>query len=192
MKLSDYARKVGVTYKTAYRWYKAGKLKGYQVDTGTIIIEDDKTVPEKVVVYARVSSSENGDDLASQAERLTTYCIAKGYQVQQVVKEVGSGVNDSRPKFLSLLADARVTRIVVERQDRATRFGFRYLETLLEAQHRQIEVVNLAEDGREELLQDLVAVVYSFCARLYGQRRAKRKIERITAELERADADAAR
>jgi putative resolvase len=138
-------------------------------------------------VYARVSSSENRDNLATQAERLTAYCMAKGYQVQQVVKEVGSGVNDSRPKFLSLLADASVTRIVVEHKDRATRFGFRYLETLLQQQHRQIEVVNLAADGQEDLLQDLVAVVYSFCARLYGQRRAKRKTERITAELQRDD-----
>jgi putative resolvase len=190
MKLSDYARKVGITYKTAYRWYKAGRLKGYQVDTGTIIIEEEKPLSEKVVVYARVSSSENRDNLASQAERLTAYCMAKGYQVQQVVKEVGSGVNDSRPKFLGLLADTSVTRIVVEHKDRATRFGFRYLETLLEQQHRQIEVVNLAADGQEDLLEDLVAVVYSFCARLYGPRRAKRKTERITAELAREENDA--
>jgi|SRR5688572_20212734 putative resolvase len=189
MKLSEYARKVGVTYKTAWLWYKAGKLKGRQMDTGTIIIEpDEKPVrEEKVVVYARVSSSENRDNLAAQAERLVLYCTAKGYQVHQVVKEVGSGVNDSRPKFLALLADEKVTRIVVEHKDRATRFGFRYLETLLEKQRRTIEVVNLAEDGQADLLSDLVAIVYSFCARLYGQRRAKRKTERITAELQAHD-----
>jgi putative resolvase len=189
MKLSEYARKVGVTYKTAWLWYKAGKLKGRQMDTGTIIIEpDEKPVrEEKVVVYARVSSSENRDNLAAQAERLVLYCTAKGYQVHQVVKEVGSGVNDSRPKFLALLADEKVTRIVVEHKDRATRFGFRYLETLLEKQRRTIEVVNLAEDGQADLLSELVAIVYSFCARLYGQRRAKRKTERITAELQAHD-----
>jgi putative resolvase len=45
MKLHDYARKVGVTYKTAWRWYKAGKLKGYQMDTGTIIVEADEPAP---------------------------------------------------------------------------------------------------------------------------------------------------
>ena len=52
MKLSAYARKVGVSYKTALKWYKAGKLKGYQMDTGTIIVEpDEKPVrPEQVVV----------------------------------------------------------------------------------------------------------------------------------------------
>jgi len=190
MKLSDYAHKVGVTYKTAYRWYKAGKLKGYQMDTGTIIIEEERQATEKVAIYARVSSSENRDNLASQAERLTAYCTAKGYQIAQVVKEVGSGVNDGRVKFLALLGDSSITRIVVEHKDRATRFGFRYLQTLLEQQGRTIEVVNLAEGVQEDLLSDLTAIIYSFCARLYGQRRAKRKTERITAELQREDSDA--
>lgn len=189
MKLSDYARKVGMNYKTAWLWYKAGKLKGYQMDTGTIIVEEAEKAHaiEKVAVYARVSSSENRDNLAAQAERLVGYCMAKGYQVHQVVKEVGSGVNDSRPKFLALLADPSVTRIVVEHKDRATRFRFRYLETLLAQQERIIEVVNLADNGQEDLMGDLVAIVNLLCARLYGQRRAKRKTERITSELQAND-----
>jgi putative resolvase len=188
MKLSDYAHKIGVTYKTAYRWYKAGKIRGYQMDTGTIIIEQtDAARPERVAVYARVSSSENKDNLEAQAERLVHYCEAKGYQIHRVVKEVGSGVADNRQKFLALLGDPTITRIVVEHKDRSTRFGFRYLEVLLELQGRSMEVVNLADDGREDLLDDLVAIVYSFCARLYGQRRAKRKAERVTEALSHDD-----
>ncbi len=191
MKLNDYAKKVGVTYKTAYRWFKAGKLRGYQMDTGTIIVtQDQPVVAHRTAVYARVSSSENKADLDTQAERLVRYCQAKGYQIDRVVKEVGSGVNDDRKKFLAVLADEQITRIVVEHKDRATRFGFRYIETLLEQQGREIEVVNLAEDEREGLLDDLVAVVHSFCTRLYGQRRGQRKTERITAELRRDDPDA--
>ena len=185
MKLSAYARKVGVSYKTALKWYHAGRIKGQQMDTGTILIDEDKPISlEVTAVYARVSSSEKRDHLASQAERLVGYCMAKGYRIDRVVKEVGSGVNDSRPKFLALLADPTVTRIVVEHKDRATRFGFRYLETL---QARTIEVVNVAENSQADLLADLVAIVYSFCARSYGPRRAKRKTERIRAELQADD-----
>jgi putative resolvase len=188
MKLSHYAHKVGVTYKTAYRWFKAGKLRGYQMDTGTIIItEDQPLVPPRTAVYARVSSRANSAQLDTQVERLVRYCEAKGYQIERIVKEVGSGVDDGRQKFLALLADESVTRIVVAHQDRATRFGFGYLETLLEQQGRTIEVVNLAEDEREGLLDDLRAVVYSFCVRLYGPRRAPRKSEQLMAELKRAD-----
>ena len=90
----------------------------------------------------------------------------------------------SRPKLLALLKDTSVTRIVLEHRDRLTRFGFHYLEALLQAQGRTIEVVNLAENDKEDLITDLVAIVYSFTARLYGQRRAKRKTERIAAELQ--------
>lgn len=191
MKLSDYAKKVGVTYKTAYRWFKAGKLRGYQMDTGTIIVTEDKpAVVQRTAVYVRVSSSENRANLDTQAEQLVRYCQAKGYQIHRVVKEVGSGVNDGRQKFLALLTDKEITRIVVEHKDRATRFGFRYIEALLEQQGREIEVVNLAEDEREGLLDDLVAVIHSFCVRLYGQRRGQRKGERMTAELKRDDGDA--
>jgi predicted site-specific integrase-resolvase len=147
--------------------------------TGTVVItEDENRAPsEKVAIYARVSSS-------TQADRLAAYCAAKGWQVHQVIKEVGSGVNDGRNKLLKLLAETSITVIVVEHKDRLTRFGFNYIKTLLETQGRRIEVVNLAANGKASLLSDLVSIIYSFCARLYGQRRAKRKTEQITRQLE--------
>ena len=199
MKLSDYAKKIGISYRTAWRWFKTGKISGYQMDTGTIIItespglsakrietnESEKT--QKVAIYARVSSSENKSNLDTQTERLKDYCAAKGYQVHKVVKEIGSGVNDNRQKLLKLLSDASITTIVVEHKDRLTRFGFRYIDTLLSQNERHIEVVNLADDGRDDLLDDLVAIIYSFCARLYGQRRAKRKTEMIVKEIEQCN-----
>ena len=113
----------------------------------------------------------------------------KGYQVAQMVKEIASGVNDSRPKLLALLKDRSTTRIVVEHKDRLTRFGFGYSETLLALQGRTIEVVNLAENDKEDLLHDLASIVYSFCARLYRQRRAKRKTERLVEQLQARDDD---
>jgi putative resolvase len=191
MKLSQYARKVGVTYRTAFRWWQNGQIKGYQLPSGTIVVteaEELKTLqPGLVAIYARVSSHEHRANLERQAERLEAYCAARGYQVSKVVKEIGSGVNDNRAKFLALLEDQSMTTIVVEHKDRATRFGFRYLDTLLRGQGRTLEVVNLAENKREDLLADLVSIVSSFAARLYGQRRAKRKTEAIVKQLQEAD-----
>jgi putative resolvase len=189
MKLSQYAKQQGISYRTALRWFRNGTIKGYQAPTGTIIVFDDEPQPtsHKTAIYARVSSAEHKENLERQAERLTQYCIVRGYQVTQVVKEIASGVNDSRPKLLSLLKDTSITRIVVEHKDRLTRFGFRYVETLLEAQGRTIEVVNVAENDKEDLIADLVAIVYSFTARLYGQRRAKRKTEAFVEQLQSED-----
>ena len=146
--------------------------------------QETHAVPQRVAIYARVSSHEQQANLDRQAERLISYCAAKGYQLNRVVKEIASGVNDSRPKLLALLEDQTITLIVVEHQDRLTRFGFRYLETLLQGQGRRLEVVNEAGDETEDLLADLTSIIYSFCARLYGQRRAKRKTEAIVKELE--------
>jgi putative resolvase len=190
MKLSQYAKQQGISYSTALRWWKAGQIKGYQAPSGTIIVQADEPHErtQKVAIYARVSTASHKANLERQAERLMQYCSARGYQVSQVVKEIASGVNDSRPKLLSLLKDTSITHIVVEHRDCLTRFGFHYLETLLQAQGRTIEVVNVAENDKEDLIADLVAIVYSFTARLYGQRRAKRKAERIVAELEVEDA----
>jgi len=189
MKLSTYAKTLGISYFTAWRWFKAGRIKGYQAETGTVIITEPtpQTIKEptagKAVIYARVSATENKSNLESQAERLSSYCLAKGYQITQIVKEIGSGVNDSRPKYLKLLTDPSITIIVIEHKDRLTRFGFNSIEKLLLMQGRRIEVVNLAENGKEDLLQDFVSIITSFCARLYGQRRSKRKTEKIIEEL---------
>jgi putative resolvase len=197
MKLSVYARQLGISYHTAWRWFQAGRIAGYQADTGTIIVTEPLSpdtpvlVRPKVVIYTRVSAAENKSNLETQAGRLQDYCAAKGWPVAQVVKEIGSGVNDNRPKLLKLLTDPTVTLIVVEHKDRLTRFGFNYIEQLLVMQGRRFEVINQADastglsagNGKEDLIQDFVSIVTSFCARLYGGRRCKRKTERIIAEL---------
>jgi putative resolvase len=202
MKLSVYARKLGISYRTAWRWFKAGTIRGYQTPTGTIIITEPvgEAIPsatqQKTAIYARVPAVENQDKLEGQTKRLLDYCAANGYRVNTVVKEIGSGLNDARPKLLKLLTDPSITLIVVEQKDRLTRFGFNYIEQLLAMQGRHIEVINrsteadggsLAQNGREDLVQDLVSIVTSFCARLYGPGRSKRKTERILAELRPED-----
>ncbi len=191
MKLSEYAKQQGVRYETAWRWFQDGKIKGHRVGAHTIMIDEGMqatpATQQKVAVYARVSSAENKPNLDSQAERLVAYCMAKGYQVSKVVKEVGSGVNDARPKFLALLEDRSMTTIVVEHKDRASRFGVRYIDALLRVQGRSLEIVNLSENGTEDLLADLTSIIYSFCARLYGQRRATRKTETIVKQLSAKD-----
>ena len=170
MKLSQYAKQQGISYSTALRWWHQGVIRGYQAPSGTIIVETEgkqAASEERVAIYARVSEASHRENLERQAERLTQYCTIRGYRVVKVVKEVGSGVNDSRPKLLSLLRDPLITRVVVEHKDRLTRFGFRYIETLLEIQGRTIEVVNPAENSKEDLLHDVASIVYSICARLY-------------------------
>src|SRR5256712_11045305 len=197
MKLSSYAKKLGIHYNTAYRMFKRGQIAGYQLPTGTVIIEEPvaqrvilEPRPPFVAVYARVSSSENKQNLDTQAERLISWCNAQGWSVSQVVKECGSGINDQRPKFLALLSNPHIGRIVVEHKDRASRFGVAYIQTLLAMQERELVVVNTADTAQDDLMGDFVAIITSFAARLYGRRRAKRKTEQVLAALQRNGEDA--
>jgi putative resolvase len=75
-------------------------------------------------------------------------------------------------------------RIVVEHQDRASRFGVAYIQTLLAVQQRELVVVNSAPTAEEDLMSDLVSIITSFVARLYGRRRAKRKTDQVLAALQ--------
>ncbi|MGL6342253.1 MAG: IS607 family transposase [Waterburya sp.] len=176
MKLSDYAKSKGISYRTAWRMWKRGELKASQLPTGTIVVDTSVSV-SGVVIYVRVSSSENKSNLDSQADRLKRYCEAKGYQIIRIVKEIGSGVNDNRKKLVDLLNQDDYHLIVVEHKDRLTRVGFNYLKVLLNKQGKDIEVVNLAEEEGSDIMQDFISIITSFCARIYGLRRRKRKTE---------------
>jgi predicted site-specific integrase-resolvase len=167
--------------------WKRGEIAGYQLVSGTVIVnqpEQESHVTRKVAIYARVSNSESKKNLDTQAERLVAWCMMQGWSGVQVVKECGSGVNDQRPRFLALLADPSITHIVVEHQDRASRFGVAYIQTLLAIQQRELVVVNSAQTAEEDLMSDLVSIITSFVARLYGWRRAKRKTEQVLAALQ--------
>lgn len=188
MKLAKYAKKCGVTYRTAWSWYKSGKIPGAkQMPSGTIIIPEEEIIDNdqanSVGIYARVSSSENKDNLDSQAKRLEDYCVARGYRVVKVVKEIGSGVNDKRKKLEKLLLDRKIKKIVVEHSDRFSRFGINYISKLMELDGRSLEIVNKQGSDKDDLMQDFVSIITSFVARLYGLRRSKRRTEKLIAQL---------
>jgi len=180
MRLSVYAKKTGVTYKTAFRWWKAGKLDAYQMDTGTIIVREPATSAEQlqVALYARISSADQKEDLERQMQRLKDYAASKGYQVTKMVSELASGLNDRRPKLMKLLTDASVGIVVIEHRDRLTRFGFNYIEQLMQMQGRRLEVI-FPSDTDNDLVDDFIAVITSMASRIYGRRTSKRRAEKI-------------
>ena len=189
MKLSDYAKQQGVSYRTAHRMWKRGELKGRQLSTGTILI-DTTTAVEGAIVYARVSSAQNKSNLESQALRVERYCIARGYRIVGVVKEVGSGVNDSRKKLIKVFERSDYNLIVCEHKDRLSRVGFHYIKVLLNQMGKDVEVINEAREEQSDLMSDFISIITSFCARIYGLRRQKRRTECIIKCLENKESEA--
>ena len=186
MKLSAWAKKQGIGYRAVWDMFRRGEIPlAYKLPTGTIIIPEEENVgkPDYTVCYARVSSSQNKKNLDSQMERLNAFRAASGYIVRESVKECASGLNDKRPELCRILSSGKATKIIVGHKDRLTRFGFDYLQILLTDQGCEIIVTNEAENSRDDLLQDLVSIITSFCAGIYGQRRCERKTETIIRAL---------
>lgn len=160
-------------------------MKGHQLPSGTIIItSEENSKPDLIAcIYARVSSAQNKENLERQAERLKDYAIARGYKIYKIVKEIGSGLNDNRKQLAKILVDPNYNILIVEHKDRLARFGTNYLEILLKELDKKLEIVNQSEEKQDELMDDLIAIITSFCSRIYGLRKSKRKTEKIIAEL---------
>ena len=183
MKLSDWARKEGITYKTAWLWWKAGTLpvKATQMASGTILVEEQtKPRNETAAVYARVSSSDQKGDLDGQVARVVRALNDKNIPVVKTVVEIGSGLNGHRPKLISLLSDSTITVIAVEHRDRLMRFGVEYVEAALASTQRRLVVIE-EDEVTDDLDSDMIEVLTSFCARLYGRRSARNRAKKAMA-----------
>ena len=191
MKLSAWAKKQGICYLTAYKWFKAGKIPGaIQYDSGTILVSDDPLSVSndnvKCVIYCRVSNQSRKKELNYQVKRCEEFAQAQGISVDKVFKEVASGMNDKRRELIKML-DYKPQIILIENKDRLTRFGFNYLENLLNKLNCKIIVINAENEDEADLMKDLVSIITSFCCRLYGLRRTKNKVDKIKKVLDEKD-----
>ena len=137
------------------------------------------------MVYARVSSADQKDDLDRQVGRVVEWVTERGFRPDEVVKEIGSGLNGNRRLLRQLVADHTVSMVVVEHRERLCRFGFEYVEAALAGRGARILVM---EDNEleDDLVRDVTEVMTSLCARLYGRRSAKRRAERALAAAREA------
>ena len=117
--------------------------------------------------------------------RLTEWATGSGYEVARVVTEVGSGLNGKRPKLCPVLSDRCVTVIVVEHRDRLARFGVGHLEAALAARGRGHR--GEAGESTEDLVGDMIEVLTSLCARLYGRRGARNRAMRAVTATKQPD-----
>ncbi len=187
MKLAEWARANGVHPKTAYRWWREGILPVPARKVGPRTILVDTAVGDSagaVGLYARVSSHDQREDLERQVARISDWAAKAGTRVVRVESEVGSGVNGARPKVRRLLADPRVSLVVVEHRDRLGRMNTELVEAALAAAGRRLVVLDEGE-VTDDLVRDMVEVLTWFCARLYGRRSARNRAEKALRCAER-------
>ena len=190
-KPKDFAELLGVSVKTLQRWDHDGILKANRTPTdrryytydqylqfkGINTVEDNR----EIVIYARVSTRNQKDDLKNQIEFLKTFCNSKGMIVSQCIEDYGSGLNYNRKKWNQLLNEVmenKIKTIVISNKDRFIRFGYDWFEKFCEKFHTSIIVVNNETlSPNEELVQDIISILHVFSCRLYGLRKYKKQIK---------------
>lgn len=185
--ISEFARRIGRSPSTVRRWDREGVLTTKRFPSGHRFFDEDDVrsvlgiAAEKrlTVVYCRVSSHGQKDDLQSQIQAMEQYCLSSGIPVDEWIKEVGGGMNFKRKQFLDLVdrvASGEISRLIVAHKDRLVRFGFDLLDHLAKKNGCVIEVINQESlSPQEEMTEDLLSIVHTFSCRLYGMRKYKKK-----------------
>ncbi|MEZ0394087.1 MAG: IS607 family transposase [Desulfurococcaceae archaeon] len=184
----DVCERLGISYTTLRRWIQSGYIKAVRTVGGKYRIPENEVrrVLEnrarevRAVVYARVSSHDQREDLERQIKYLTEYCVSKGYKVVDILTDIASGLKTDRKglkKLFDYAASKQVDVVVITYRDRLTRFGFEYLENFFNIFGTKIEIVFGEEpkDAYQELVEDLLEIVTSFAGKLYGMRSHKKK-----------------
>jgi predicted site-specific integrase-resolvase len=164
-------------YRTAggHRRYKLQDVQKL-IGEETKLISDDNNV----AIYSRVSSHEQkkSGDLSRQKDRLINYCINKQYTIVSNLEEVGSGMNDKRPKLVKLIdlaCKGEINKIIIEHRDRLTRFNFNIFKLFMKHHNVTIEVIKESEkiSFEEELVSDIISLMTSFSGKIHGKRSHK-------------------
>ena len=182
--LTAWGRLYGFDKATTSRLHHTGKLPPElqieQLPNGRYYVVVPPENDGRCVVYARVSSIDQKEDLDRQVGRVVEWATQQGYRPDEVVKEIGSGLNGNRRSLRRVIADPAVNMIMVEHRERLCRFGFEYVEAALAGRGARILVM---EEGEleDDLVRDVTEVMTSLCARLYGRGSARRRAERALA-----------
>lgn len=192
LKPKEMAERLGVTVRTLLEWDRKGIFPAHRTPTNKRYYteqdylkyinnnSDPKKDKRKVVGYARVSTANQKDDLKDQEEFIREFVNTKGIIIDEMITDIGSGLNYKRKKWNKLLDEVmqgKIKTIYITYQDRFIRFGYDWFEKLCNQNGTKIVVLNNRETSpNEELVQDVLSILHVFSCRLYGLRKYKHKI----------------
>ena len=188
-RIGEFAKRIGRSTSTIRRWEAEGKLQAKRLKSGHRYFDESDVrkifgfEPEKklTVVYCRVSSAGQKNDLKSQVAAMQTFCLGAGIAVDEWIEEIGGGMNFKRPKFQRLLdriLRGEVNHVIIAHKDRLMRFGFDLFEHLAQDNGCRITIVNQETfSPQREMVEDLMAIVHTFSCRLYGMRKYQKALK---------------
>lgn len=190
IRLNDMAKRLGVSVKTLQRWDREGILiakrnpnnrRYYTEDQYLEYIGSSNKKNRKIIAYTRVSSNNQKDDLQNQITFIRNYVNAKGEILDDVIQDIGSGLNYNRKHWNDLLLNqitkGEIEKIYITYKDRFVRFGFDWFERFCNHYNCEIVIINNPEtSSQQELIEDLISIIHVFSCRIYGLRKYKKDI----------------
>ena len=202
-RINEFAKRIGVTAHTLRRWEREGKLSpsertlgGHRIYT-ELDLQTELRLPlaekeKRNVIYCRVSSAGQKDDLQSQIVAMEAFALGRGL-ITETITEIGGGMNFNRKKFNKLLIDiiaGEIGTVIVAHEDRLARFGFDLIKNLAEQYGCEVIVVNKKElSPEQEMTEDLMLIIHTFSCRLYGLRKYKKAKDLIGDEASAQNTD---
>lgn len=189
LNIGDAAKLLGVAESTMRRWEKEGKLipdertagnqRRYRLTSLRPEMSRGIDYDRKTIAYARVSSHDQKDGLERQKQLLEMFCASNGWKFE-IISDLGSGMNYHKKglkKLLEEILDNEVGRLVITHKDRLLRFGAELIFAICEAKEVEVVIINKGEDStfEEDLAKDVLEIITTFSARLYGSRSKKNK-----------------
>jgi putative resolvase len=186
----EFGALIGKSVITLQKWDRKGILKAHRSPTNRRYYTHDQYLEYRglkaaekgqTIVYARVSGVTQKPDLINQLKALETYCQQHSIKVDEWMQDIGSGLNYKRKQFnrlMELVELGQVRRIIIAHRDRLVRFGYGYFELFCERHNTELIVVNGDTlSPEQEMVQDLLAIITVFGARLHGLRSSKKAIK---------------
>ena len=198
LKIGNVATLLGVTTQTLRNWTNSGymdavigkgghrRFRKSEVERIMELDEQENNI-KKCLLYCRVSTSIQKENLERQIERLTSFALSNGFLIEGIYKDIASGMNFKRHGLLRLLEYCqkhRINTVIIEYKDRLARFGVDLLKDFLGSFGTELLIVNATDsDYRQEIIDDMIAIIIHFSSRLYGKRKGKNKANKIKKEL---------
>jgi putative resolvase len=194
--ITDAAKILNRTTKCLQLWDRNGTLKAFRTKTNRRYYTQHQllefkglnppTQNKQIIVYCRVSSQNQKNDLNNQVQILNEYCITNNYKNAVIIKEIGGGLNFNRKLFNNILSDimlGKVSKLIIAHKDRLCRFGFDLIKNICTLHNCELEILdNTLLSPEQEMVQDLMTIVHCFSSRLYGLRNYRKSLKKLISD----------
>jgi len=194
LRMQEVATLLGVTPQTLRNWSNEGYIEAIVGKGGhrrfkwsevkrLMHLTDPQAPAKQCIIYCRVSTTIQRDNLKRQRARLEAYAVANGYMIEKIYEDIASGMNFKRKGLLKVLNYCQthaIKAVIIEFKDRLARFGVELIQAMLASFETELVIVNrVASDYKQEIIDDMIAIIVHFSSRLYGKRRGRKKTTQI-------------